>query len=542
MTFTAPPAETASHSDGRDGRGGADGLRTRSVDFRGNGGVADRCRRSPSSRGRPRSTMPARRFPRAAVATPHYLASAAALETLAAAATRSTPPSRRTSRSGSSRRTSAATAATCSRSCGTASCTATSARAAPRATRRRRGGQRRRDGDMPVFGPHSVTVPGAIAGWFDLLERLGTRDRSASSRRTRCGYARDGFELTPMGAQSFDGSRALYAGFDDWQPRLRHVAAGDVLRQPALAPARSSSSRPTDPTRTTAGRSPRRSRTTIRQRRRARGDRTSPRTSGEWADADAGPVPRRRDRRAAAADPGRDRARGVAHPRRLRPASARRTPVDRAAPAASRRSKLALARPRRPTSPTPTHAELAATTLLDRRRGSASARAAIDPTWRAHPARRGHPQPGGTAYLCAADADGLLVSLIQSNFLRFGSGVHVPEWGINLNNRGFSFTLDADRVNALGAVEAADAHADPGDGAARRRALRSSSARWAATRRPQVHVQVLDPDRRRRRRSQATRSTRPGGGVEPSNWKRARRDAASTDDVVDAVVRARARR
>ena len=58
---------------------------------------------------------------------------------------------------------------------------------------------------------------------------------------------------------------------------------------------------------------------------------------------------------------------------------------------------------------------------------------------------------GGTAYLCAADADGLLVSLIQSNFLGFGSGVHVPEWGINLNNRGSSFSLDPHRVNAFGA-------------------------------------------------------------------------------------------
>ena len=36
----------------------------------------------------------------------------------------------------------------------------------------------------------------------------------------------------------------------------------------------------------------------------------------------------------------------------------------------------------------------------------------------------------------------MLVSLIQSNFTSFGSGVHVPEWGINLNNRGFSFSLD----------------------------------------------------------------------------------------------------
>jgi gamma-glutamyltranspeptidase/glutathione hydrolase len=56
---------------------------------------------------------------------------------------------------------------------------------------------------------------------------------------------------------------------------------------------------------------------------------------------------------------------------------------------------------------------------------------------------------GGTAYLCAADADGLLVSMIQSNFMSFGSGVRDLTWGINLNNRGSSFSLDPNAVNAL---------------------------------------------------------------------------------------------
>ena len=100
------------------------------------------------------------------------------------------------------------------------------------------------------------------------------------------------------------------------------------------------------------------------------------------------------------------------------------------------------------------------------------------------------PQPGGTAYLCAADGDGLLVSLIQSNFLHFGSGVHVPEWGINLNNRGFSFALDPARPNALAPAKRPMHTLIPAmvlrDGEPG-----SCSARWAATRRPQVHVQVL---------------------------------------------------
>ena len=30
-------------------------------------------------------------------------------------------------------------------------------------------------GDMPTFGPHAVTVPGAARGWFDLLDGWGSR-------------------------------------------------------------------------------------------------------------------------------------------------------------------------------------------------------------------------------------------------------------------------------------------------------------------------------------------------------------------------------
>ena len=52
-------------------------------------------------------------------------------------------------------------------------------------------------------------------------------------------------------------------------------------------------------------------------------------------------------------------------------------------------------------------------------------------------------------YLCAADAGGMLVSLIQSNFFGFGSGLTVPGWGINLQNRGESFSLDPLHANVV---------------------------------------------------------------------------------------------
>ncbi len=59
------------------------------------------------------------------------------------------------------------------------------------------------------------------------------------------------------------------------------------------------------------------------------------------------------------------------------------------------------------------------------------------------------PQAGDTVYLCAADRDGLVVSLIQSVFETFGSGVLVPGSGVLLHNRGHSFDLDRDSPNQL---------------------------------------------------------------------------------------------
>jgi len=55
--------------------------------------------------------------------------------------------------------------------------------------------------------------------------------------------------------------------------------------------------------------------------------------------------------------------------------------------------------------------------------------------------------PGGTVYLAAADR-ALSVSLIQSNYQGFGSGVLVPGTGIALQNRGLGFVLAPGHPNA----------------------------------------------------------------------------------------------
>jgi gamma-glutamyltranspeptidase/glutathione hydrolase len=61
----------------------------------------------------------------------------------------------------------------------------------------------------------------------------------------------------------------------------------------------------------------------------------------------------------------------------------------------------------------------------------------------------GTPPRGGTVYLCTADGEGRMVSMIQSNFSGFGSGVVVPGWGIALQNRGSGFTLEPGHPNRL---------------------------------------------------------------------------------------------
>ncbi len=98
--------------------------------------------------------------------------------------------------------------------------------------------------------------------------------------------------------------------------------------------------------------------------------------------------------------------------------------------------------------------------VADPRSMPVSADALLDPGYLAARARRidrtraqdfgpGDPPKGGTVYLCAADAAGMMVSLIQSNYMGFGSGVVVPGTGISLQNRGAGFSLAAGHPNEV---------------------------------------------------------------------------------------------
>ena len=97
----------------------------------------------------------------------------------------------------------------------------------------------------------------------------------------------------------------------------------------------------------------------------------------------------------------------------------------------------------------------------DRDAMQVSPNALLDPAYLAERARlidrnrasdpgHGRPKPGGTVYVAAADASGMMVSFIQSNYMGFGSGIVVPGTGISLQNRGHGFSLERGHANQVG--------------------------------------------------------------------------------------------
>jgi len=96
----------------------------------------------------------------------------------------------------------------------------------------------------------------------------------------------------------------------------------------------------------------------------------------------------------------------------------------------------------------PESADVPVERLLDKDHAATLA-GLIDPRRASVPKASTNPPGGGTAYLAAVDAEGNAVSLIQSNYLGFGSGVVDPETGVHYQNRGSYFSLDPDHPNVL---------------------------------------------------------------------------------------------
>ncbi len=73
----------------------------------------------------------------------------------------------------------------------------------------------------------------------------------------------------------------------------------------------------------------------------------------------------------------------------------------------------------------------------------------INPNKAACDVAAGEPPSSDTTYLSVVDREGNIVSLIQSNYAAFGSGIAVRGMGFSLQNRGALFSLDPSYPNVL---------------------------------------------------------------------------------------------
>ena len=297
--------------------------------------------------------------------------------------------------------------------------------------------------EMPVFGPHPVTVPGAVEAWFTLIDKFATRPFGELVGRA-LHYAEHGFPLTKRGAWFFENSALLYGhfGLTDFHDAYGDLRAGDWVRQPALARMirALAESGPDAYYRGPIGEA-------IAERIQAAGGCMTAADiaahEGAWVE------PLRAPFRGAEILEMPPPTQGLAALEALRIADA----LDLGTDGPEREHllieamKLALA-DRRAYLGDPD-----AMTIPPERLYSdawvAARRAQIDST-RAREAVPHREPDGGTIYMCAADRDGMLVSLIQSNFSGAGSGLRVHEWGLNLHNRGSAFVLDDAQPNGIG--------------------------------------------------------------------------------------------
>ena len=100
----------------------------------------------------------------------------------------------------------------------------------------------------------------------------------------------------------------------------------------------------------------------------------------------------------------------------------------------------------------------------------------------------GTPPRSGTVYLSAADASGMMVSFIQSNYMGFGSGVVVD--GVSLQNRGGTFVVQPGHPNCVGPRKRPYQTIIPGFVTKDRKPVMSFGV-MGGTMQPQGHAQVM---------------------------------------------------
>lgn len=300
---------------------------------------------------------------------------------------------------------------------------------------------------MPTLGWEAVTIPGAVSGWAALSERFG---RMPMPRLVEAAahYARDGFPVSPQAAASWARAATRYAGCTDWlqtfAPDGRTPRPGERFACPAQATTLEviAASNGEDFYRGDLANR------IVHAASEAEAAVTLEDLSTHepmWVEPLSMPY---RDRTLHELPPnGQGLVPLVAAGLLDRFDVSALTPDDPALlhlQIEAVKHAFAVCKPELGCPDTMRRAPdtLLDPTLLD------SIASTIDPDTAHDP---GHVvvTDASTVYLSVADAEGMMVSYIQSNYMGFGSGVVIPDTGISMQNRGAGFVLEPGHPNAV---------------------------------------------------------------------------------------------
>jgi len=301
---------------------------------------------------------------------------------------------------------------------------------------------------MPTTGWGCVTVPGAVSGWIELSRKFGILP-FAELLKPAIRYATSGYLVSPVTARTWQLECEKYREFDSYAktflPGERAPAAGELFKCPQMGQTLMEIA-------DTFGESFYRGRLArlIAEHARATGGLMTEEDLAnhrpEWVQplkVDLGDfslyeIPPNSHAIAALLTLGILRHTDVP---RLDPDSAESVDIQARAMAAAIRV---------------VQAEVADPAWMRR-----EPEALLDEQWFAEGAceiarKPSVPQQGAhegpepdTVFMTAADASGMMVSLIQSNYFDFGSGIVIPDTGISMHSRGALFSLEAGHPNEV---------------------------------------------------------------------------------------------
>jgi gamma-glutamyltranspeptidase/glutathione hydrolase len=301
---------------------------------------------------------------------------------------------------------------------------------------------------MPRAGWDTVTIPGAVSGWVALSRRFGKLP-FADLFTNAIAYARDGYAVSPVIAEKWAKAVPILGevpGFaEHFLPRGRALEAGELFSSPAMANSLEQIAK-------SGGEAFYRGALAEKMVAHSRAN-GGAHTLEDFASHTCDWVtPIGVDYRGYTVHELPPNGQGIAALMALgmlREFELAPRPVD--SPAVQHieieAMKLAFADVYHYVAD-PRAMQVTPAQMLDRAYLASRARM-IDPK-RAQDFKHGTPPSAGTVYLTAADASGMMVSLIQSNYMGFGSGIVVPGTGISMQNRGTGFSLVSGHPNLVG--------------------------------------------------------------------------------------------